>query len=65
MRSPCEKCEKKGCGIYHDLCPQYQEWKEYRQRISDKKSMEHLTGGISRDHELKYRLNLKRGKKKS
>ena len=23
---PCGKCDKKGCGAYHDICPTYQKW---------------------------------------
>ena len=25
--SPCTTCDKKGCGVYHDICPDYQDWK--------------------------------------
>lgn len=25
-KPPCEKCPKKGCGAYHDVCPDYLEW---------------------------------------
>ena len=24
--SPCIKCERQGCGAYHDICPDYQKW---------------------------------------
>lgn len=24
--APCIDCPKKGCGAYHDICPDYQEW---------------------------------------
>ncbi len=27
MESPCAKCERKGCGSYHDICKEYQEYK--------------------------------------
>ena len=23
---PCIKCDNKGCGAYHDICPDYQAW---------------------------------------
>lgn len=26
-KPPCGKCERKGCGSYHDVCKEYQEWK--------------------------------------
>lgn len=25
-KSPCADCPKKGCGAYHDICPDYQPW---------------------------------------
>lgn len=39
-RSPCADCPRKGCGVYHDTCPEYQEWvkpfrAEYRRRNQD------------------------------
>ena len=24
--SPCLTCERQGCGAYHDICPDYQEY---------------------------------------
>jgi hypothetical protein len=24
--SPCLDCKRKGCGAYHDICPDYQKW---------------------------------------
>lgn len=24
--SPCMNCDRKGCGVYHDICPDYQGW---------------------------------------
>ena len=24
---PCKACENKGCGSYHDVCPEYQKWR--------------------------------------
>jgi len=28
MRScPCKECENKGCGAFHDTCPEYVSWK--------------------------------------
>ena len=32
MNSPCIDCEKKGCGSYHDECPEYNEYKEIIER---------------------------------
>lgn len=28
--SPCDKCPKKGCGAYHDVCEKYQTFAEAR-----------------------------------
>ena len=25
-KSPCFKCERQGCGSYHDICPEYNDW---------------------------------------
>ena len=25
-KPPCATCEKQGCGAYHDICPDYQDW---------------------------------------
>ena len=25
--APCKDCPKKGCGVYHDKCPEFQEYK--------------------------------------
>ena len=25
-KAPCFKCEKQGCGAYHDICDDYQNW---------------------------------------
>lgn len=29
---PCKDCERKGCGAYHDQCP---EFREYRARVDE------------------------------
>lgn len=30
--APCKKCEKSPCGVYHDECPDYQGWLEYKEK---------------------------------
>ena len=30
MICPCQDCEKKGCGVYHDICEKYQKYVEHR-----------------------------------
>lgn len=32
MTPPCKDCEKKGCGLYHDICPLYQQFKKEREK---------------------------------
>ena len=64
MKSPRENCEKQGCGKDHDTCQPYIEWKEWRKGIAEKRKADSETGGISRDHEMKYRKNLMRRKRR-
>ena len=26
--NPCIHCERKGCGAYHDICKEYNDWKK-------------------------------------
>ena len=28
MENSCKDCQRKGCGAYHDECPEHQAWKE-------------------------------------
>ena len=28
MENPCKDCARKGCGMYHDICPEYNKWKK-------------------------------------
>ena len=49
MNAPCEHCERKGCGAYHDICPEYQ---EYRQKnIEDYKKR---VAKLNHRHDLNY-----------
>ena len=34
MDNPCMKCEKRGCGTYHDICPPYQKFVKHKQAES-------------------------------
>lgn len=40
INAPCIKCEKKGCGSYHDQCPDYQEYKRKGEEIKKKRFSE-------------------------
>ena len=33
LDAPCKDCPKKGCGSYHDQCPEYQEFRKEKERI--------------------------------
>lgn len=33
--APCAKCEHRGCGTYHDVCPEY---KQYRKEVEEYKA---------------------------
>lgn len=48
MKSPCLKCERSGCGEYHDRCPEYQKFKIEQARIIKKKHEEsEIIGAIA------------------
>ena len=64
MKCPCKECERSGCGPYHDQCQQYSVWKEWRQKIIREKAKDREKTELSRDHEMRYRYNLKKGWKK-
>ena len=64
MKCPCKGCEKAGCGQYHDQCERYQAWIASRHEIKRMKWLEQDSRSMSRDHEIKYRKNLKQGRKK-
>lgn len=33
--APCKDCPRKGCGAYHDECPDYQEFRKERDKLND------------------------------
>lgn len=37
LEAPCKNCPKKGCGVYHDICPEYQEFKRESKNLSDER----------------------------
>ena len=61
MKNPCLKCPKVGCGSYHDICTEYQAFREWKDNQNRKKQEERDIRQLSRDHEMKYRRNLKQG----
>ena len=32
MKAPCLNCPKVGCGSYHDICPEYQEYRKLKEQ---------------------------------
>lgn len=46
--APCKDCLKKGCGIYHDRCPDYMAYKEAQKKENDE-----------RKERMKYELDYK------
>ena len=37
ITAPCKDCPRKGCGSYHDKCPEYQEYKTATKKESEEK----------------------------
>ena len=58
MKCPCKGCFKRKLGC-HGFCEEYKTWREWYNRINQKRQAENATKQLSRDHELKYRKNLK------
>ena len=40
MRNPCIDCVKKGCGAYHDKCPENIKYKEWRQLAATRRRLD-------------------------
>lgn len=38
--APCAVCSNKGCGSYHSICVEYNEWRKRKERENEKKSKE-------------------------
>lgn len=53
MKLPCSRCENKGCGSYHDMCEEYQAYKNERQRITRKLTEEAVMEGWKKDGQLR------------
>lgn len=64
MICPCKGCEKAGCGEYHDTCERYLAWTDERKAYNNRRHAEDDCRQLSRDHEMKYRKNLKQGRKR-
>lgn len=62
--SPCKGCERNGCGIYHDQCQAFQEWRKARDELNRKMYLDHDIRTLFADHERKYREKLRRKRRK-
>ena len=40
--SPCTTCDKQGCGAYHDICPDYQDWTNSKIVVEKELFREHV-----------------------
>lgn len=38
---PCGSCEKKGCGAYHDICPEYKAYKDKIAEVHHRNNVEY------------------------
>lgn len=32
---PCGNCDKKGCGVYHDQCEEYQKYVKFKSKVRE------------------------------
>lgn len=40
MDNPCKKCDRKGCGSFHDECPKYKAWVDSRETAAARRNAE-------------------------
>ena len=38
VKNPCMNCPKVGCGVYHDICPDYQLYRSERLKDYEKRA---------------------------
>lgn len=56
ISAPCMNCENKGCGSYHDVCPEYREFRKMRDEINKKRV-------VAVSKELRKRESIRRNRK--
>lgn len=54
ISAPCVDCPRKGCGAYHDQCPEFQQYKADVKRVRDRMFEEGEQDAVAR-----HRLNRK------
>lgn len=63
MKCPCKGCAKRAIHCHSNCTEGYKEWREELDAINSERKKWNQVKGISRDQELKYRRNLKEGRK--
>lgn len=63
MKCPCKDCFDRTITC-HGFCEDYKKWREWRSEINEKRKNDQEVRTMSRDHEIKYRKNLKQGRTK-
>lgn len=64
MQSPCKFCPERGCGVKHDSCPEYQEFREMRAGISKQRAADaEVYGQMAQTHLRIWKATHKRGDK--
>ena len=58
MKCPCKGCVDRTVTC-HGRCPRYEEFKKDKEEQNKRKYLENDAKQLSRDHEIKYRRNLK------
>ena len=58
MKCPCKGCDHRKLGC-HGFCDEYQKWRKWHDSVNQKRQADGELKQLSRDHELKYRKNLK------
>lgn len=53
MKLPCNQCDKRGCGAYHDQCEAYQSYKQERQKLTKKLTDQAIMEGWKNDGQLR------------
>lgn len=64
--APCRKCDRRGCGAYHDICPTYKEWaeKKAKQRLAE--TEERMADNIIMKHRhTAFRIWAKKSRRKA
>lgn len=39
-QAPCKKCENRGCGLHHDECEKYSEYRKEREMVYENRKRE-------------------------